>query len=404
MKVIISQRGARHRYLIPLILEESGYLECLYTDSYDKSCLGNIARFLSNLGIKNNNINRLLKRSIPLPPEKIKSTDLLFIKQIIGKFLHFPLKKRVLINYEACNRPFIKWGFGNANCLYSMFIDNFKFVEKAKREGLKIIIDIYENPYIFKELIDEIDQNNEYKCVEYLKDQYHAYSFARDIYFDKILSIANKLVVPSNYVLSCIKKSPNFELSKVSVIPYPSSINSSDKSVSPILGRIIWVGNDSVRKGLVYCQRAAKQLKMKYPNIDFRIIGRIENEIKNSKDFSDLNFIGILNKQELEKEYELADIFVFPTLAEGFAGTVLEAASYGIPIITTHNSGCDDDFPAIFINSKNHIDIVKSVSELIEDRVKRNFYSKRVSEYIETLSSQNYKNKIIKLIEDVEKN
>ena len=65
----------------------------------------------------------------------------------------------------------------------------------------------------------------------------------------------------------------------------------------------------------------------KYTDLDFRIIGSIDNKYKDIAVFKDLNFIGTLTSSELKEEYRTAEAYVFPTLSEGFAGTVIEAAS-----------------------------------------------------------------------------
>lgn len=403
MKVLIAQRGARHRYLIPKILNDAGILECLYTDSHNRSLIGRIGCVLSKMGVELPQLSRLMKRDIPLPPDKVRSSDLLFWRQLSGKFTHSSVADAIRLNYECNDSTFKRWGVGNADCLYTMFIDNLAFVEYAKSKGVYVIADIYENPYIFHNLVHEIDDTPEYACVAYLKNQYEAYGDARVQRFDHLLGLADSYIVPSEYVHKCIKRSCNFDENKVHVIPYPSSISTKENPNRPVKGRIIWVGNDSVRKGLVYCQRAAKELKKIYGDIDFRIIGQVEPEIKASSSFDDLNFIGKLDKVALEKEFKSADMYVFPTLAEGFAGTVIEAASYGVPIITTENSGCGDDFPAIFVPARNHEAIVTTVSHLLEHRDERDALSKDTFAYTRNLSEKVYSNRLLSLMSYVEK-
>ncbi len=402
MKVLITQRGARHRYMIPRILNDAGILECLYTDSHNKSFIGRVGNVLSKFGVRSPQLTRLMKREIPLPPSKVKSSDLLFWKQLSGRFRHSSIVDSIRLNYECNDATFKRWGIGNADCLYTMFIDNLAFVEYAKSKGLYVIADIYENPYIFNELVLEIDRNPEYACVDYLKTQYSAYGAIRMQRFDRLLALADSYTVPSEYVHKCIKRSCNFDERKVCVIPYPSSISTISNPNRPVKGRIIWVGNDSVRKGLVYCQRVAKELKKWYGDIDFRIIGQVEPEIRNSPSFRDLNFIGKLNKAELEAELKVADMYVFPTLAEGFAGTVIEAASYGVPIITTENSGCGQDFPARFVPERNHDAIVTEVSCLLENRVERDALSRKTFAYTQKLSKEAYSKNLLALMSYVE--
>jgi glycosyltransferase involved in cell wall biosynthesis len=88
-----------------------------------------------------------------------------------------------------------------------------------------------------------------------------------------------------------------------------------------------------------------------------------------------VNLLGYVNKDELSLLVEKADIFVMPTIHEGFGIAALEAAAYGLPVITSATGA----IPEIFTESENAL-LVKpgdavslrcAVLELIEDRVLR---------------------------------
>jgi len=216
-------------------------------------------------------------------------------------------------------------------------------------------------------------------------------------YIERLLDTADKYVIPSEYVLNELKRFENFSPEKAVIIPYASSLT-PELTNNPIKGRIIWVGGEPVRKGLVYCQRAAEELKKRYKFIDFRIIGETDTLFTRSTYFDALNFIGKLSKEELADEYSKADVFVFPTLSEGFAGVVLEAAGFGCPIITTECSGVSKDFPGIIIPPRSHKEIVDEVSRIIEDRHHRFALSRQVYEYSKTISVETFEKRILSLL------
>jgi glycosyltransferase involved in cell wall biosynthesis len=55
-------------------------------------------------------------------------------------------------------------------------------------------------------------------------------------------------------------------------------------------------------------------------------------------------FTGALKGDQLAHAYRSADIFVLPTIEEGLALVIGEALSFGLPVITTVNSGAHDLF------------------------------------------------------------
>ena len=74
-KVIVTQVGARHRYLIPRILEKNNLLYRFYTDSNRYSFLGRIASLLRKLGVRLSFIDRLCKRNPNIERKRLYSSD-----------------------------------------------------------------------------------------------------------------------------------------------------------------------------------------------------------------------------------------------------------------------------------------------------------------------------------------
>lgn len=399
--IIVTQIGARHRYLIPRILHKHGLLYYLFTDSCRYSLLGKLSETLSTFGITTQLTRRLVKRDPQIPKSLIKSSDYLTLKRFINR-KSSSLQKYITI-YQSMSSIFKKYNIENADCIYNMYFENIDFLKYVKHKGKKIIVDIYENPKAFAELIEEIKRNPEYASLGHLIDEYIDKHILREKYIEDLFEIADYYTVPSLFVLNAIKNYTNFKLEKAFILPYPTSIKPKTYNYHPRRHTLIWVGNDPVRKGLIYCAKAATILKKKYSDLDFRIIGKVDDKIIKNSAFKDLHFIGVLNAKELQQEYETAEAYVFPTLFEGFAGTVIEAASCGCPIITTEGAGTDmDNFPAIYIPRYNYEAIISAVISIFENPNIRNELSKKTFEYAKCLSADVYEKNLINIIDNVQ--
>jgi len=60
--------------------------------------------------------------------------------------------------------------------------------------------------------------------------------------------------------------------------------------------------------------------------------------IQNSSRRSDIELAGYVSDEELERLYQRASIFAFPSLDEGFGIPVLEAMARGVPVLTSNSS------------------------------------------------------------------
>lgn len=107
---------------------------------------------------------------------------------------------------------------------------------------------------------------------------------------------------------------------------------------------LLFVGNVFRRKGVEYLVQALKLLRE--DNIKLHIVGDTEKDpiyfqrIKTLINSSNLNekimFHGFFCVEKLNRFYSLADIFVLPSLWEGFGIVLLEAMQFKLPIIASN--------------------------------------------------------------------
>ncbi|MFA6254852.1 MAG: glycosyltransferase family 4 protein [Patescibacteria group bacterium] len=112
------------------------------------------------------------------------------------------------------------------------------------------------------------------------------------------------------------------------------------------------IANFYLTKGLAYLITAAKEIIKIMPDVIFRLIGfgRLENQLKTEIKKLNLENKIYLGKVENAKEYLLAfDLFVLPSVKEGFSYTILEAMQAGLPIVATLVGG----LPEMISDSNN---------------------------------------------------
>jgi glycosyltransferase involved in cell wall biosynthesis len=102
--------------------------------------------------------------------------------------------------------------------------------------------------------------------------------------------------------------------------------------------RVLWLGQVILRKGIQYLLAAARLLSGE--NVQFEIVGPIgisRDAIASAP--SNVTFHGRVSRDQIGTWYQQADVFVLPTISDGFALTQLEAMAHGLPVIATPNCG-----------------------------------------------------------------
>jgi len=173
--------------------------------------------------------------------------------------------------------------------------------------------------------------------------------------------------------------------------PYPKN----DKRI-----RFLFIGRLMKEKGIYELLEVAEKVKARNNNIQFDIIGPIEDDI-NSK-LEQLQDSGIVNFYGYQKDVrpfiEKAHCFVLPSYHEGMANTLLESAAMGRPLIASDIPGCReailDGESGYVIQVRNAEDLYSKVTKFInltyEDKKKM---AERSRKHIQTTFD---KSKVVK--------
>jgi glycosyltransferase involved in cell wall biosynthesis len=152
--------------------------------------------------------------------------------------------------------------------------------------------------------------------------------------------------------------------------PTKTSLQDSWSSVSspnPNL-RVLFLGQVILRKGIQYLIEAAKILCGEA--VQFDVVGPIgisEEAIKSAPD--NMIFCGPISRKRAPEFFAKADLFVLPTLSDGFALTQIEAMAYGLPVITTQNCGdvVSDGVDGMIVRARDGVALAEAIYSLIQD-------------------------------------
>lgn len=119
-----------------------------------------------------------------------------------------------------------------------------------------------------------------------------------------------------------------------------------------------------------------------------RVVGPYSTSVASRPEFAGPTYIGQVPRALVQEEFRAADLFVFPTLAEGFALVHLEALACGVPVITTPHCGSAvrDGVDGFVVPIRDASAIADRVQLLLRDRTFRDRMSAaartRASEFV----------------------
>ena len=189
---------------------------------------------------------------------------------------------------------------------------------------------------------------------------------------DEELANADTVICASSFTKSTLElypgNSPNIE-----VIPYgaprPIGFNEVRVERSKRL-RLLFVGGLSQRKGLSYLFDSVDALG---DAVELTVIGQFVSEPPKvlKAHLRKCRYIGSLSHGDILRQMREHDLFVFPSLFEGFGLVLLEAMSQGLPCITTpHTAGpdiIDHGKDGFIVPIRNTAEIVACVRKVLAD-------------------------------------
>lgn len=111
---------------------------------------------------------------------------------------------------------------------------------------------------------------------------------------------------------------------------------------------VLFLGRITEQKGSYYFIEAANKILKSRQDIEFIIAGegdQLPYAIKTCARLgisAHVHFTGFLNRAEVNKFYQLSDVYVMPSVSEPFGIVCLEAIAHGIPVVISKQSGVSE--------------------------------------------------------------
>lgn len=199
--------------------------------------------------------------------------------------------------------------------------------------------------------------------------------FIKNIFFYVVKKSQGGIYV-SNYLLKKYEHNNGMVISNVNI----HRIFSRKKIVDEILKKekikIFFAGGVNKRKGIPQLILAIEKIISSgaINNLEVNIAGGhfdhdYKNEIIKKGLEKYINFLGIIDKKELNQHLQNSDIYIQPSLSEGIPRATLEAMSFGIPIIATRIPGFQEILPDIcLVSPNNYQELSDKILELLKDK------------------------------------
>lgn len=220
---------------------------------------------------------------------------------------------------------------------------------------------------------------------------------------DEELALADAIFVASSFTKKTLELFPG-NLAPIHVIPYGFPTPNFERKYSNNKKnklKVLYVGGLSQRKGISYLFEAVKGLE---DFIELTVVGKgnIDACSPLANELNKHNYIPSLAHPQILELMAQNDIFVFPSLFEGFGLVITEAMSQGTPVITTDRTcGPDiitDEKDGWLIPSGQSFAIKERLEMILQDRALCEEVGRNAMRKAESRTWSNYGNETIKIL------
>src|SRR5579883_3338717 len=179
---------------------------------------------------------------------------------------------------------------------------------------------------------------------------------------------------------------------------------------------LLYAGRISPHKNLVRIIEAFSALRRElekeslFPDLKLIIIGDdlsghpdLRRTVIRSGVHNDVRFFGFVPIEILRIFYDLATVFLFPSLYEGFGLPPLEAMAHGTPVVTSNTSSLPEVVgnAAVLVNPENVFEIMRATHRVLVDKALRERLKQAGYEQVERFSWDDSARQILRAYREI---
>lgn len=347
--VIVAHPGKQHSYRVASTLCKNSKLKYYVTSVYNRprsltNTLYKITKGNIKKKIGNHYISDISQNKIKVSCEFLGILSLVILKVPYIKRYYNSVNN--LLNDQFAKQIVKKIKQENVDAVISYDYNSavlFEKLEKTYPNVIRILdVSIATRPFMQESFKKDYEKTKEKALIDNYAEIWSKDSIDR-VYRE--IKKADYFLAPSQVV----KKSLMYcgvDENKIKIVPYGTDCSKFEykkRSVQKGPLKLIFVGAVDYRKGIHHLLKVISEFESN--EVEVKLVGAYNAEDSIYKKYhknENVEFCGFVTRDILAKYYQEADVFVFPTLGEGFGMVVLEAMSCGLPVIISDLAGGND--------------------------------------------------------------
>ncbi|MCL6608974.1 MAG: glycosyltransferase [Geminicoccaceae bacterium] len=348
MRVAVAQLGPRRHYAEARVLHAAGLLDRLFTDLYagDKPRLVRAVTRVPWLA-RLPDVRRWLGRAAPgVPAGRVTSFDMLGIRGVLGLRRARDEADRYRLYAEigaTFQRAVIRHGLGSADTLLASTGAAAQLMAHASATGVHGVLQQFEPAAtIGREIVSE--ERARWPGAE-LQPSSEIPAELWDHLLEeerRAIADAGTVLVASRYTERSMAR-VGYPTHHVRLLPLAVDLAQWTPRPDRVAGGdgrlvVVYAGQIDLRKGVLYLIEAVRRLRSR--NIVLKLAGtcHLREDLVAPPGLA-VELLGPVPRPDMPELMRSADVFVFPTLGEGFGLVQVEALACGTPVIATTECG-----------------------------------------------------------------